>query len=199
VHKILSTAAALSLIAAGTVLAESPVAPAATPPTVNPNVEEAKTLIKTFAATLKGELEAAMKQGGPTQAIKVCKARAPAIAADISAKSGWEVGRTSLKTRNTELDSPDAWERAVLERFDARQAAGEPADTLVFGEVVETDGKRQFRFMKAIPTGEVCLACHGSQIAPEVAAALDQAYPGDQARGYKVGDVRGAFTLSKPL
>ena len=193
-HPILRIAATLSLMAAGTVLAESPTAPPA-----NANVEEAKTLIKTFAVTLKGELESAMKQGGPTNAIAVCKERAPAIAAQLSETSGWTVGRTSLKTRNTAQNAPDAWERDVLVRFDARHAAGEPADTLAFGEVVESDGKRQFRFMKAIPTGDVCLACHGTQIAPAVAAALDQAYPGDQARGYKLGDVRGAFTLSKPM
>ena len=63
------------------------------------NLDQAKALIKEFAATLKGELEAAMKSGGPTKAIGVCKDRAPAIAADLSARSGWEVGRVSLKAR----------------------------------------------------------------------------------------------------
>ena len=197
---LLATAAAL--LAAGAVMAEPAAVPAAAsapaPQAPNPQVEEAKGLIKTFAGTLKGELEAAMKAGGPIEAIKVCKERAPAIAADISAKSGWKVGRTSLKTRNGQLNAPDDWERAVLYRFDERHAAGEPADSLAFAEVVEVNGTREFRFMKAIPTGEVCLACHGTQIAPAVSAALDEAYPGDQARGYKVGDVRGAFSLSKP-
>jgi hypothetical protein len=201
VQKTLAATATAALLTAGAVLAQqaaTPV-PSATPstPASNPQAEEAKGLIKSFAGTLKGELEAAMKAGGPTQAIKVCKERAPAIAKDISTKSGWDVGRTSLKTRNTELNAPDDWERAVLNRFDERRAAGEPADSLAFGEVVEVNGTRQFRFMKAIPTGDVCLACHGTQIAPEVAAALDDAYPGDQARGYTIGDVRGAFSLSK--
>jgi hypothetical protein len=197
-HQILSAAAA-ALLACGLALADPAAAPVPAPQAPNPQVDEAKALIKTFAGTLKGELEAAMKSGGPVQAIAVCKERAPAIAADISAKSGWKVGRTSLKTRNQAQNAPDAWERAVLARFDQRHAAGEPADTLAFAEVVESDGTRQFRFMKAIPTGEVCLACHGTAIAAPVAAALDQAYPGDQARGYKLGDVRGAFSLAKPL
>ena len=51
--------------------------------------------------------------------------------------------------------------------------------------------------MKAIPTGEVCLACHGKDINPDVASALDAAYPQDQARGYALGDIRGAFSVSK--
>ena len=87
----------------------------------------------------------------------------------------------------------------MLTRFDERKAAGESVDTMAVAEVVQGDGGKQFRFMKAIPTGEVCLACHGSTITPEVAAALDQAYPGDPARGYALGDVRGAFSLAKPV
>ncbi len=109
------------------------------------------------------------------------------------------MGRTSLKVRNTDLDTPDAWERQVLSAFEQRQAAGEDPQTMVQAEVVETENGKAFRFMKAIPTAEVCLACHGSAINPEVAAAIDQHYPNDQARGYSLGDIRGAFSLSKPL
>jgi hypothetical protein len=32
-----------------------------------------------------------------------------------------------------------------------------------------------------------------------VAAAIEEGYPADLARGYKLGDIRGAFSLSKPL
>lgn len=178
------------ILAAGSAQAEQP---------ANPNADEAKALIKEFATTLQGELQTAMKAGGPTKAIGVCKDRAPAIAADLSARSGWEVGRTSLKVRNQSMNLPDDWEVGVLEDFEDRKAAGESADSMAFAEVVETEGGEQFRFMKAIPTGEVCLACHGSEITAEVAATLDDQYPGDQARGFALGDIRGAFSLSKPL
>ncbi|WP_295384536.1 DUF3365 domain-containing protein [uncultured Thiodictyon sp.] len=194
----LIAATALALLATGPLLAE-PTPAAAPAAAATPDAAQAKALIQQFAGTLKGELETAMKAGGPVKAIGVCKERAPAIAADLSAKSGWKIARVSLKPRNAKTGQPDAWERQVLTRFDARKAAGEPVDTLAFGAVVEDDGAKQFRFMKAIPTGEVCLACHGSAINPEVAAALDQAYPGDQARGYAVGDIRGAFSLAKPI
>ena len=167
--------------------------------TPNPNVAEAKDIIKEFATRLQGELATAIKGNGPVEAINVCYDRAPAIAEDLSAQTGWEVGRTSLKARNVADNSPDDWETMVLKRFDERQADGEDVKTMAYAEVVEgKDGKR-FRFMKAIPTSEICLACHGQEIAPEVVEALDAAYPDDQARGYSVGEVRGAFTLSKPL
>jgi hypothetical protein len=167
-------------------------------PPANP-ADEAQALVKQFAGTLKGELKAALAEGGPEAAVGVCHERAPAIAESLSAQSGWSVGRTSLKTRNGALNSPDAWETKVLEAFEQRAAAGEPVGPMRFDEVVEVDGQKTYRFMKAIPTDQVCLACHGSDIPPEVAAAIDKAYPDDQARGFAIGDIRGAFTLSKPL
>jgi hypothetical protein len=164
----------------------------------NPNAAEAKAIVQEFATTLQGELQAAIKDGGPANAVAVCQDRAPAIAADLSARSGWQVGRTSLKTRNSD-NAPDAWEQKVLADFDARRAAGEDVQPMAYAEIIQTADGKTFRFMKAIPTGEVCLACHGSDITPEVATAIDERYPDDMARGYGPGDVRGAFSLSKPL
>jgi hypothetical protein len=185
------------LLAFSNAAADPAAAPTSGPAAPSPAAEEAKALIKEFAGTLRDELQAAIKAGGPISAVAVCKDRAPAIAADLAARSGWEVKRTSLKPRNLALDTPDAWERQVLTRFEERKAAGEAADTLAFGAVVDDAGTKRFRFMKAIPTGDVCLACHGKDINPDVANALDAAYPGDQARGYAIGDIRGAFSVSK--
>jgi len=59
--------------------------------------------------------------------------------------------------------------------------------------------KQQFRFMKAIPTGALCLQCHGSNMSPEVSARLTELYPGDKATGYAEGDIRGAFVVTRNL
>ena len=168
------------------------------PTSPDPRVGEAKTIIKEFFSRLKGELQAAMQSGGPVNAVQVCRQRAPAIAAELSESSGWEVGRTSLKLRNP-ANAPDAWELAVLERFEQRKAGGEDPAGIAHGEVVEEDGEKTFRFMKAIPTAELCVTCHGAALPPDLEATLDRLYPTDRARGFQVGDIRGAFTLSKPL
>lgn len=160
--------------------------------------DEAKALIKQFATSLQSELVSAIKSGGPVHAIGVCQEKAPAIAASLSETSDWEIGRTSLKTRNTK-NAPDAWETRVLEQFESLKAAGNPVPEMAYSEVVKVDGQKVYRFMKPIPTQEVCLTCHGSDIDPKLAQAIDAAYPEDQARGYSAGDIRGAFTLSKPL
>ncbi len=157
-------------------------------------VAGSQAAIQKFASTLQGHLQAAMQEGGPTAAIKVCQQRAPEIASDISSETGWSVGRTSLKLRNPD-NAPDEWERAVLEDFDAQRAAGVPASELSRHEVVQEGDEEVFRFMRAIPTAGLCLTCHGSELGGDIQHALERLYPDDQATGYSEGDVRGAFTI----
>jgi len=164
----------------------------------DPDVVEARQVIKQFFSQLKGELQKAMKEGGPVDAIGVCNEKAPEIADEISASTGWYVARTSLKNR-APTNSPEAWGKKVLKEFEARKTAGTDVKTLDYKDVVEEDGKKVFRYMKAIPTGEICLKCHGSNLKPEVAAKLDELYPSDRARDFKLGDIRGAFVLKKTL
>jgi len=59
--------------------------------------------------------------------------------------------------------------------------------------------EQSFRYMKAIQTGGLCLACHGSSVTPEVKKVIQHYYPEDKAIGFNVGDIRGAFTLIKQL
>lgn len=159
---------------------------------------QARGLVKQFGGQLKAEVAAGMKSGGPVATIEICKVKAPMIAESVSKASAWEVGRTSLKLRNPN-NVPDDWERNVLVEFEQRKAAGEPVAKMEYAEVVNGSNGAQFRYMKAIGTEQVCLNCHAASIKPEVEAKIEQFYPQDAARGFALGDIRGAFTLSKPL
>jgi hypothetical protein len=167
-----------------------------TPVIADQQVMEARGLVKQFGSNLKGELVKAMQSGGPTEAIKFCNLRAPGIASDVADASGWEVGRTSLKLRS-QANSPDAWEVKVLQGFEAMKVAGADPSKLEYAETVEVNGQKVFRYMKAIPTEKACLNCHAATVAPAVEKKLQALYPEDRARGFNVGDLRGAFTLSK--
>ena len=163
------------------------------------NVAEARQVIHQFFTQLKGELKKAMKEGGPVHAIGVCHEKAPQIATRVSNQTGWYVARTSLKNRSP-ANAPRPWEKKVLESFEAQKAAGADVKTLDYHDVVEEDGHKVFRYMKAIPTGKICLKCHGGkEVSPEVEAKLKALYPNDKARGFKLGDIRGAFVLKKRL
>jgi hypothetical protein len=53
--------------------------------------------------------------------------------------------------------------------------------------------------MKALPTQELCLMCHGDCVGSDVATKIKDLYPDDKAVGYQVKQVRGAITIRKPL
>lgn len=165
---------------------------------VDADVAKSRELVQAFVKNLKAELQQAMKAGGPTNAIGVCQQVAPKIAAEQSEEGDWDIGRTALRLRNP-ANAPDPWERATLEQFEARNAAGEDVKTMERHETISENGAVTFRYMKAIPTAELCTNCHGADLAPEVKVKLAELYPDDQATGFAVGDIRGAFTLKKPL
>ncbi len=154
--------------------------------------------VQEFMQSLKQELQAGMQDGGPVNAISVCNLTAPAIANTYSIRNGWDVGRTSLKLRNP-ANAPDAWERSVMESFEERKRAGEDLTTMEYHEVTGKKGSQQFRYMKAIPTGKICLVCHGEQVDSVTMTRIETLYPDDQATGFNEGDIRGAFTITQPL
>jgi hypothetical protein len=165
---------------------------------IDQHVNESRKLVKEFSQSLKRELQRGLKAGGPAYAVGVCNVNAPMIAAALANESGWEVGRTSLRIRNPG-NSPDDWERHILETFEERLLSGEKATEIEYFEVVQVNGDRVFRYMKAIPTVEMCESCHGSTLDTSVKERLRDLYPMDQARGYHAGDIRGAFTFAKSL
>ena len=169
---------------------------------VKARAEQSKVVVKQFAGQLVSKMKSAMKEGGPIHAIQFCNETAPAIASQISDKYDWKVGRTSLKLRNSS-NAPDNWEIMVLKKFEERRAAGESPAKMAYFEVVEENGQKNFRFMKAIgmpPLKEMpCLKCHGENIDPKISSKLNELYPNDKAHGYKPGQIRGAFTIVQPM
>lgn len=162
--------------------------------------EESRKIVKEFASQLGAEMQKEMKENGPVAAIKVCRNVAPAIASEVSRKNGWSVGRKSLKTRNAALGMPDAWEQKVLADFEKRMEKENPAN-MEFAEIVSEPQGKYFRYMKAIPVQDVCLKCHGGDeaVAPGVKDALKADYPHDKATGYTLGQLRGGFSIKRPL
>ncbi len=150
-----------------------------------------------FQADLQGQLQAAMKVGGPVGAIGVCQQAAPAIAASLSAESGAEVRRIALKERNPAA-APVGDLRERLEQLAAAPLTADGKPAVVQWTSGSGAGARA-HFMRAIPMKEQpCAACHGTEIAPEVQAKLAELYPADKATGFKPGDLRGAILVSWP-
>ena len=164
-----------------------------------PWLGEARKVASQVPPKLLQALNEEIAKGGPASAVGLCNEKAPLMAKTASEKTGWTIKRVSLQNRNPKA-VPDAWERAALEDFDRRAAAGESPATLEKSDVVTTDaGRTEYRYMKALPVQQVCRACHGASesLAPDVATQLHALYPNDKAVGYTLGQIRGAMTIRK--
>jgi len=184
-RRITAKGAVLLVLVAGSVHSE--------PAPEDPRLVRSQEIVARFQGELSGRLSEAMAAGGPVHAIEVCSRDAPAIASRLSSESGASVARVALAARNAD-NAADAWERGILEEFTADIQAGHQEAAVRFD--VAADGSA--RYMKAIIMQPQCLACHGAVLAPEVESAVLQRYPADQATGFSVGDLRGAFVVRWP-
>jgi hypothetical protein len=166
---------------------------------ISEHVEAEVTRIGEGAATslregLTARLTAAMAEGGPVAAIDVCAVDALPLTDSIAAASpATAMKRISLRTRNPH-NAPDEAERAALEWFEARAAAGERPASLVqrYGG--------DYRYYSPLRAAAPCLNCHGplESLAPATRTALEARYPDDQATGYGEGDLRGLIRVTVP-
>lgn len=170
-----------------------PHASAQKPADLEQRAKKARELVTALSEKLRAELSQAMKSG-VAGAVPQCQMISPELA-PAPEQGGFEVQRTSLKLRNPE-NAPDEWETGVLNSFQAKAAGGSDPGRLEYFEVVTTaEGDKLFRYMRGIPVGEICLSCHGTELKQDVRAELTRYYPEDKATGYKLGELRGAFSL----
>ncbi len=162
------------------------------------DIADAKAAIKDFAGSLQTVLKTTMQTGGPVAAIGVCNTQASPISRRVAAEHGLALSRVSLKNRNP-ANAPNDWQTLVLEDFEKQYAAGQNITTLAWSETVYSDGGQEFRFMKVIPTGAVCLNCHGTNLSADVSGVLAELYPEDRATGFSEGDIRGAFVVTRKI
>lgn len=158
---------------------------------------EARKVATSLPPKLIAALQDEIQKSGAEAAIPVCKDMAPKMAGEISQQTGWKVKRVSLKARNDARAIPDAWEKAALEDFDKRAAAGESPAKLEKGEKIGNE----YRFVKALPVQALCLSCHGpaEQLSPAIKTTIGQHYPNDKATGYSEGQIRGVISVRKSL
>ena len=159
-------------------------------------IDKSKKAIAELQKNLKSELQNAMREGGPKNALKVCNIKAPKINKSVSADTKVKIKRVALKYRNPD-NKPDEWEKSALEEFINKKNSGENIHNL---EAVK-NAEDYFRYMKAIPMGGVCAACHGTNVSKPLKADILKLYPNDKATGFKPGDIRGAFSvkIKKPF
>lgn len=160
-------------------------------------VIEARQGAQALGGQLKQALTRAIEEDGLSAAVAVCQVEAPDIADRVST-GNLTVSRTALRVRNPD-NTADAFETRVLEDFERRIAAGEDPSALESFAIRRDGDERRGHWIKAIPTGGLCLACHGNDIDPALRQAIEDRYPSDQATGFEPGSLRGAFSVTIDL
>lgn len=143
--------------------------------------------------TLGAQLKSALSSGGPTTAVSVCQAAAQPLTNSVaSALPGVTVRRTALKVRNP-LNTPDDNDRTALRQLVALPPEQRPSEIIQWTP-------DSARFYKPLVMQEVCLKCHGDPetFSPDLRQLLSQAYPDDQATGYRLGQLRGVIRVDVP-
>ncbi|WP_457596361.1 Tll0287-like domain-containing protein [Hydrogenimonas sp.] len=156
---------------------------------VHIGTEASKKLLK----TLGGNLKKRMKAGGPEEALKFCAMNAADLTAKVDRELGEDVSikRITLKPRNP-ANEAQGDEKAVLEALETlnREHVKLP------GHLVQKTPEGYKYYKPLVIKKKVCLKCHGTNIDPKLEATIDKHYPTDKARGYKMGDLRGAIVVT---
>ena len=155
-----------------------------------------KRMLMQAQDSLRVNLLGAIERSGHAEAVRFCNVEALPILSEQEwpelALEPVNIRRTSLKWRNP-LNEPDAFEREVLAAFQKAKLAGEELAPVVHHH------EGQYHFFQPIAVQPFCLDCHGSvdsNIAAPTLAVIDSLYPGDRARNYSAGDLRGMFHLT---
>jgi hypothetical protein len=143
----------------------------------------AEEAVRLLGSTLRARLAAASAEGGLTRAVEVCAGEAGAITTHVREETGVRVDRASLRERGAH-ETP-TWVTAWLAEQGERPAEGVVGLSRIEGG--------HARVLRPIAVEAPCLGCHGDSVAPELEAILDARYPHDRARGYRLGDLRGAI------
>lgn len=127
----------------------------------------------------------------------------PAMTREAEQAAGFELSRVALRVRNP-TNTPDDWENQQLLGFQFMMEAGFDPETLETSAIVTEEGEdgkkhRVFRWMRPLGTGETCMVCHGDDIEPRILALLSQDFTEDEATGYYANELRGAYSVRKPL
>ena len=107
----------------------------------------------------------------------------------IAKENGWFVAQLAEKYRNPE-HALDAEARGIHELLRARP------DVAGIWMRTEWEGRPGTRYLRRIVVEPACLSCHGSKEARP--AFVVEGYPEDRAYGFRVGDLRGLYSVFVP-
>ncbi len=146
---------------------------------------------------LISNLQKAIADEGVSGAIGFCNVEALPILKAVSEKHGVTIRRASNRYRNP-ADQPDSDEAKILDAYEYNAENGIKSDP----NIQKIQGGEVYLYTKAILIQEgFCLSCHGErvkEIDEKTLSEIDKLYSGDLAKGHRVGDLRGMWSIKIP-
>jgi len=207
-HPITRAAAGLLALAAVAVVLTACTPSSAPPPTPPPPpltpdqqaaaIARGKAIATETFGVLSTNLQTALAAGGVSNALPFCSLAASPLTASVSERHGVKVRRVTHKPRNPAARA-SATETAVLDGFRAALTPGGPPPAPLATNLIA--GQATF-FAPIVISNPLCLQCHGEpgkDLSEENLVLIRQHYPQDEATGFKLGDLRGAWRIDLPL
>lgn len=163
-------------------------------------VQRGKAIVAETFSLLSSNLQSAIQQSGVSNALPFCSLAASPLTAGLAAQHGVTIRRVTHKARNP-ANQADAAELLILKQFAAALPAASATNPPP-PHVTNFTAPTATFFAPIILNNELCLKCHGEpgkDIAPENVAVIQHLYPRDEATGFKLGDLRGAWRVDMPL
>ena len=177
--------------------ASYPASPAAlTTAQISRATERGKAIVAETFGLLSTNLQSALASGGVSNALPFCSLAASPLTASMAQKHGVSLRRFTHKPRNPS-GMADTVELGFLEHFRKGLAFTNTIPPMVAS--VEP-GVVTF-FAPIVLNNPMCLNCHGEpdkDIKPENLAIIRRLYPQDQATGFQLGELRGAWRIDFP-
>lgn len=163
-------------------------------------VERGREIVGETFALLSSNLRDAIQSGGVSNALPFCSVAALPLTRSMAQKHGVTVKRVTLRPRNPG-NRANAVESAVLRSFEADLASGSASNAPQAIVTNPVAGQVAF-FAPIILSNDLCLQCHGEpgrEITSENLKVIQSHYPRDEATGFKLGQLRGAWRIDFPL
>lgn len=151
-------------------------------------IEKGKKIAQASFKAMSGKLKKAMKEGGVPNALKYCNLEAMPITDSLSKAHNVTIKRTALKLRNP-ANKPNTEEFNLLHQFKSDIELGKKVKPIIM-----KTGPKSKGFFAPITIKQPCLACHGN-VSNDVKSLIAEHYPKDKATGFKLGELRGMWSI----
>ena len=176
----------------------APPPPPLTPAQQAAAIQRGKAITAETFGVLSTNLQTALATGGVSNALPFCSLAASPLTASVSERHGVKVRRVTHKPRNPAARA-SAVETAMLDGFRSALVSGGQPPTPIATNLVAAQATF---FAPIVINNALCLNCHGEpgkDISEANLAVVRQHYPQDEATGFKLGDLRGAWRIDLPL